>query len=71
MYAQWCVSGPSRFPPTHYPWICQLRRFDQYFQGRTGLPEAYVIILFQSIEVSISFEGVFVYCHSCLPVRRV
>jgi hypothetical protein len=45
------------FGSTFYPCRCQLIRFDQYFQGSTGLPEGYVISLFHLIEVSSSFEG--------------
>jgi hypothetical protein len=43
----------------------QLIRFDQYFQGSTGLSEGYVIKLFHLIEVSTSFEGAFDHFRLC------
>ena len=49
------------FGSTFYPCKCQLIRFDQYFEGSTGLPEGYAIKLFHLIEVSTSFEGSFVH----------
>ena len=51
------------FGSTFYPCRCQLIRFDQYFQGSTGLPEGYVIKLFHLIEVS-TFSSVDLYFDS-------
>jgi hypothetical protein len=53
------------FGSTFYPCICQLIRFDQYFQGSTGLPEGYVIKLFHLIGVSTLFEGAFSHFRLC------
>jgi hypothetical protein len=53
------------FGSTFYPCRCQLIRFDQYFQGSTGLLEGYVIKLFDLIEVSTSFEGAFAHFRLC------
>jgi hypothetical protein len=53
------------FGSTFYPCRCQLIRFDQYFQGSTGLPEGYDIKIFHLIEVSTSFEGAFVHFRLC------
>jgi hypothetical protein len=53
------------FGSTFYPCRCQLIRFDQYFQGSTGLLEGYVIKLFDLIEVSTPFEGAFAHFRLC------